>query len=243
MRLHRFYVSQPLGEEVVIEDVPTIKQWLKVFRYTEGDFVILFNGDGYSSTYRLEKASPLSCTLLRTEQSLLSLPNHRSFLFLAVIKKDFFELVVKKATEAGITDIVPLITEHTEKKNLNLARLNTIIKEATEQCGRNDILIVHPPLTWNESFPFLTSRAIASENTYVATLFGKPLQDIVLERISLKVTDSPLPTAFFVGPEGGWSEEEEVVIKEKNFTAISLGKNVLRAETAGIYCALLSSLL
>ncbi len=243
MRLHRFYVSQPLGEEVVIEGSSIIKQWLKVFRYKQGDFVILFNGDGYDYTYTLIASTPSLCTLSLSEKNIVARSSHKSFLFLSVIKKDLFELVVEKATESGVTDIVPLITEHTEKKNLNIERLKTIIKEASEQCGRNDLPVLHNQLTFSNSFSFLVSNNISPENTYITTLFGKPLREVLTTRISSQESTTTSPLAFFVGPEGGWSEDEEEVIKDKHVAAVSLGKTVLRAETAGIYCALLSSIL
>lgn len=243
MRLHRFYVSQPLGEEVVIEDSLTIKQWLKVFRYAVGDFVILFNGDGNDYTYKLTLTSTTTCTLLLSEKRGANLPTHKSFLFISVIKKDLFELVVEKATESGITDIVPLISLHTEKKNLNTDRLHTIIKEATEQCGRNDLLELHDPVTFIESFLFLKEKDIPPRETYVTTLFGEPLQKVLIERLPKESRLSHISTAFFVGPEGGWSEDEERIIKEKKVTAISLGVTVLRAETAGIVCSFLSTVL
>ncbi len=243
MRLHRFYVSQPLGEEVVIEDSLTIKQWLKVFRYSTGDFVILFNGDGNDYTYTLTVTNPASCTLLLSEKKEVGLPSHKSFLFLSVIKKDLFELVVEKATECRITDIVPLISLHTEKKNLNSDRLNTIIKEATEQCGRNDLPILHNPATFIESFIFLEKQGVSPNETYFTSLYGEPLKKVLLRKLEVDANTSLLPTAFFVGPEGGWSESEENVIKEKKVVAISLGTTVLRAETAGIVCSFLSTVL
>jgi 16S rRNA (uracil1498-N3)-methyltransferase len=243
MRLHRFYVSQPLGEEVVIENSLTIKQWLKVFRYEVGDFVILFNGDGYDYTYSLVTTSPSSCMLSLSDKREVTLTSRKSFLFLSVIKKDLFELVTEKATEAGITDIVPLVTEHTEKKNLNTERLHTIIKEATEQCGRNDLPTLHEPTTFADSFSFLKGNNITPENTYVTTLFGAPLRDVLQKRISSEHSNQASPIAFFVGPEGGWSDGEEKAIKDSGVTSVSLGTTVLRAETAGIYCALLSTII
>ena len=243
MRLHRFYVSQPLGEEVVIEDSLTIKQWLKVFRYKVGDFVILFNGDGHDYTYTLTKKAPSSCVLLLSEKRKVCLSSRKSFLFLPIIKKDLFELVVEKATECGITDIVPLITEHTEKKNLNTERLQTIIKEATEQCGRNDLLILHDSLTLKESLSSLAPKKITSENTYITTLFGKHLLEIVTKRIPSREKTLTEATAFFIGPEGGWSDDEENLFETNNYTRISLGVTTLRAETAGIVCSFLSTVL
>lgn len=240
MRLHRFYVSQPLGEEVVIEDVSTIKQWLKVFRYREGDFVILFNGDGYNYTYRLQTTSQTSCSLLQTEKLISYAPSRKSFIFLSIIKKDLFELVVEKATECGITDVVPIIVTHTEKKNLDSVRLEKIIKEASEQSGRGSLLTLHAPQTLTEALLTLPTYGVTPESTYIATLLGKPSREILMRKDN---TSREKPCAFFIGPEGGWSDEEEKVFINNKYTSISLGETVLRAETAGITCAILASLL
>ena len=144
MRLHRFYVSQPLGEEVVIEDSLTIKQWLKVFRYDVGDFVILFNGDGYDYSYSLQTITKQSCTLARKKHDVSYLPTKKITLCLSLIKKDNFELVVQKATELGVSTIIPIITSRSEKKNLSFERLEKIVREASEQCGRGDIPMIKP---------------------------------------------------------------------------------------------------
>jgi 16S rRNA (uracil1498-N3)-methyltransferase len=239
MRLHRFYVSQPLGEVVVIEDVPTIKQWVKVFRYKTNSFVVLFNGDGFDYTYRLEKVSTTICSLSLMKKEFIKESKRRSFLFISIIKKDLFELVVEKATEHGVTDIIPILTEYTEKKNLNGVRLQTIIKEASEQSGRNSLLTLHETQTLNDSFVLIKKLGIATENTYITTLFGLNIQD----SIKNNPTDREGNVAFFIGPEGGWSEQEEKLFIEQRHTRISLGETVLRAETAGIACALLSSII
>ena len=241
MRLHRFYVSQPLGEEVVIEDVSIIKQWLKVFRYTIGDFVVLFNGDNVDYTYELTLTSPSSCTLIQKEKNISTHTTRRSFIFLSVIKKDLFELVVEKAVEHGITDIVPLFSEHTEKKNLNFDRLRSIIKEATEQSGRTSLLQVHDTCTFDEATAMIPTFGIASAGTYVATLQGENIKNLLLTKMD--VTEPSTPVAFFVGPEGGWSDSEENKFVDEKYTRFSFGSTVLRAETAGIACALLSTLI
>lgn len=240
MRLHRFYVSQPLGEVVVTKDVSIIKQWLKVFRYTEGNSVILFNGDGNNVTYQLTETSSTSCSLKRTSTSPSFIPIRKSFIFISLIKKDLFELVVEKATECGITDIVPILTDHTEKKNIDINRLEIISKEASEQSGRGDIVIIHPTHQLKEAF-LLASSEVSPDNIYVTTLFGKKVADCVQEKN--QTSERTNSVAFFVGPEGGWSPEEEVFFEREPCARISLGETTLRAETAGITCAILSSLL
>jgi RsmE family RNA methyltransferase len=138
---------------------------------------------------------------------------------------------------------VPLITEHTEKKNLNTKRLHTIIKEASEQCGRNNLLILHSPLTLEDSFSSLTLKGITHNNTYITTLFGKPLLEVLTKRISSQEKILTKTTAFFIGPEGGWSDDEEKLFETNSYTRISLGVTTLRAETTGIVCSFLSTVL
>ncbi len=239
MRLHRFYVSQPLGEEVVTTDVSLLNQWTKVFRYTLNDTVILFNGDGSDYHYSFSDITKKSCSLTPLQKEKAYIPKRKSFLFLSLIKKDNFELVVQKAVECGVTDIVPIIAERTEKKNLDFRRLHTISIEASEQSGRGDILTIHETVSLQEAFTFLKEKAIPEKGTYITTLEGTPIASL----FESTRESSSSPVAFFVGPEGGWSTEEEAFFKETPYCKISFGETVLRAETAGITCGLLSMLL
>ena len=224
MRLHRFYVEQPLGEEVVIDDVSLIKQWTKVFRYAAGDSVVLFNGDGRDITYVLKNTGNKQCLLSFSSSTASYIPTKKITLFLSLIKKDNFELVVQKATELGVTTIVPLISERSEKKNLNEERLCRIAMEASEQCGRGDQPHISTIKTLNEAFHTLT------ENTsrLVLQMNGEQITTVIQKHTN----DNPI--CFFIGPEGGWSTEEEELFKKHNFKLVSLGNTVLRAETAAI---------
>ncbi len=238
MRLHRFNVVQPLGEEVVIDEVSLINQWTKVFRYTVGDFVILFNGDGYDYCYSLTSVSKNSCILRKESSSPSIVTAKKTYLYLAIIKKDHFELVAQKATELGITDIVPLITERTERKPLDLRRLSLITKEAAEQSGRGDVLTLHEPISLHNITEELLKYGVSKERTFATTLLGKPVWEVLL--------DSPMrsdkPCAFIIGPEGGWTENEEKFLETNSFVRISFGPMTLRAETAAIVSSFLSTL-
>lgn len=219
MRLHRFYVTQPLGEEVVVDDDSLVKQWVKVFRYQEGDLVILFNGDGHEHLYRLNEITRTTCMLLREESHPSYIPPHKSYLFLAIIKKDLFELAVEKATECGVTHIIPVLSSRTEKKNLDTVRLSRILKEASEQSGRGDIPTLENPMDIATALAYATS---VTKTIYAGSLYGKPLTTI-----------EKGDKACFIGPEGGWTDEEERLFTT-TCIPVSFGKTVLRAETAAI---------
>jgi 16S rRNA (uracil1498-N3)-methyltransferase len=225
MRLHRFYVEQPLGEEVVVHDVSIIKQWTKVFRYHVEDSVILFNGDGNDVTFSISSISQKEITLLRKQIHASYIPRKKVTLFLSIIKKDNFELVVQKATELGVSVIIPILSARSEKKNLNIERLEAIATEASEQCGRGDVPAISPITS-------LTSvlDTMACDVSYVLQMGGRSIlhQDI---QDSFKKTQS---IGLFIGPEGGWSPEEELLFKEKGINPLKLGETVLRAETAAI---------
>ena len=236
MRLHRFYVSQPLGEDVVINDVSIIKQWSKVFRYTIGDFVILFNGNGDDITFSISSLVAKECKLTRVDTASSYIPSKKITLYLSCIKKDNFELVVQKATELGITTIVPIISERSEKKNLNEGRLIKIAIEASEQCSRGDIPSISTIVSLEKALKSL--QTTKDTFSFVLQIGGTPIREVSIQE---KITSSASGT-IFIGPEGGWSPEEESLFTESGITSISLGQTVLRAETAAIVACTFTSL-
>ncbi|MBP6948987.1 MAG: 16S rRNA (uracil(1498)-N(3))-methyltransferase [Candidatus Pacebacteria bacterium] len=223
MRLHRFYVSQPLGEEVVIENVSILKQWLKVFRYTKNDSVILFNGDGFDVTYTIEEITLQKGILVQNSKLASYIPTKKIKLYLSLIKKDNFEFVVQKATELEVSEIIPVLSERSEKKNLNKERLIKIATEASEQCGRGDVPTISDILTLKKALETMHKN----EDTFVLQMNG-----INISETRTKNTSNTI--SLFIGPEGGWSVVEEELFKNMNIVSISLGNTVLRAETASI---------
>lgn len=217
MRLHRFYVQQPLGEAVHIDDRELVHQWSSVFRYTQGDSVLLFSlaSPSYDYEYQITDISKTSATLLFVSKKPNVLPTSPSTLYMALVKKDTFETVARQATEMMITDIVPVIAARSEKKNLNLERLSAIIREAAEQCGRGDVPKLHTITTFKEA-------AISADSSHVIFDIGGS-------------TDQADPvSAIWIGPEGGWTTEEIAALNERGVGVRSLGASVLKADTAAI---------
>jgi 16S rRNA (uracil1498-N3)-methyltransferase len=231
MRLHRFKVSQPLGEEVVIDAVSLIDQWRKVFRYDEGQEVILFNGDGFEVVYSISLISKSSCTLRLISKSIGNVPHKETHLFLCLIKKDNVELVIQKAVELGVTHIHLITSERVEKKHVSYERLAVIANEALEQCGRADSVAIFEAVSLIEAL----AHSHDTLKCFILHMDGQPLLDTVS-----RVDSDARPCAYFIGPEGGWSPSELSLFEVQNVLRVSLSKQVLRAETAAIACATLA---
>ncbi len=227
MRLHRFYIETPIeGKSFDISDRDLVHQWKNVFRYNVGSQVILFNGSGTDYLCMISGIRSLGATLgvIREIKKEDSIPMKNIWLCMALIKKDNFELVAQKVTELGVTNIIPILCEHSEKKKINTERLRKIVVEASEQSGRGDVPKIHPLTTLEDLF---NSGALPQEKIVLSTENG-----ITFDKY--KTTTNHQSIAVFVGPEGGFSPKEMAFFKNYNVREISLGSNILRAETAAI---------
>lgn len=225
MRVHRFYTATPIKEtKFDITDRDMLHQWKSVFRYNVGSQVILFDGSGVDYLCMITSIRNLGATVEVIENKEVSMKRNNVYLCMAMIKKDNFELVTQKVTEIGVTHIVPILCEHSEKKKLNMERLNKIVLEASEQSGRGDIPTVHDIQTLEEVF----QKGILPQEKIVLHPEGKTLKKYFEGLNQVK------SFAVFVGPEGGFSPKEIELLKSYNVPAVTLGSQILRAETAAI---------
>lgn len=228
MRLHRFFVSQPLGEDVVIDTVSLIDQWKKVFRYTAGQEVILFNGDGFEVVYEIKELSKSQASLERKRTDTGVVPKKSISLYVSLIKKDNVELLTQKAVELGVSSIHFIVSSRVEKRHISFERLRIIATEALEQCLRADTFTIHEPVS-------LEAALASTENVsrFVLQMGGEPFLEATRK-------SNGHPQVFFVGPEGGWSPEDLALFNNHSVPAVSLSHHVLRAETSAIACATLA---
>jgi 16S rRNA (uracil1498-N3)-methyltransferase len=230
MRLHRFYIEQEIPQEgeITLADPELIHQMVNVFRFKISDKVILFDGRGseFEAEIMTTSKKEISFKILKSSQGVSSalggdsLASKNVSLYLALIKKGNFELAVEKCTEVGVAEIHPIISERSEKKDLNIERLNKIVKEASEQSGRLTLPKVYDVKSLEEA----VTQVVNEGKVCVAFDPGGEKHNLV----------SQDNIAIFVGPEGGWSDAELDVFKKNKFKTVSIGENVLRAETAAI---------
>lgn len=228
MRLHRFYINQEIkkGTEVKILNPELIFQWTKIFRLGGSDRVIIFNGNGsdFEGYFKV----------LNREEAILVIDKERKIknklpvelhIFQSIIKKDNFELVVEKCTEIGATAFHPVLSERSEKKDLNIQRLKKIATEAAEQSGRGTIPEIYEPTdlkTAIENFEGLPGQG----QIFAMDFDGEELK-------SIKFTKGK-KIGILIGPEGGWTENERDLFDHYNIGTFSLGSQILRSETASI---------
>ena len=190
-----------------------------VMRRAVGDPVRLFNGrDGEHAaciaTLRKDRLSFSTGTRLRP---LLAEPD--VWLVFAVLKRDATDLVVQKATELGVSAILPVFCARTNAARVNVERLCAIAMEAAEQSERLTVPLVHEPVDLFDllgDWPAQRRLAAAIERSTAPGL-------------------APGPGALLVGPEGGFTPRELDLLGSAPFIEpVSLGGRVLRAETAAI---------
>jgi 16S rRNA (uracil1498-N3)-methyltransferase len=192
-------------------------------------------------------------TLHEELQADAALPIH---LLLAVFKFDRFEWAIEKATELGVTRITPVLAQRTEKhlalaSEKRAARWRRIALESAKQSRRSDVpqLLDPTPLTAALARESASLRILLSETEQtlsLATALGTPHLDSEMWDLA---TNSRVPhpsqsyrdgweveneLSLAIGPEGGWTHEEISLFAQHNWTAVTLGPRILRAETAAI---------
>lgn len=218
----RLFVEEDLEEGKVISlDEKKAHYLIHVMRCEVGGEVSLFNGkDGEFQSEILQEAKK-KFALKIVEKTKDFLPTQPCVLCPAIIKKENMDFVLQKATELGVSEIFPVITDRTVVRNFNLERAKSIVAEAAEQSERLDCPIVHEPTVLIDLFKKLPEEATVfflserGETTYQKTDIKTPV--------------------FLIGPEGGFTPKEVQYIEMRQNTAtLHLGTTILRAETASI---------
>jgi 16S rRNA (uracil1498-N3)-methyltransferase len=213
-------------KEVVLPLDSLVNQLQNVFRLKLGDEVILFDNSGFDflvSIARYEKDA-VSFSIIKSIPNNI-LPARETYLFASLVKKDNFEWIIQKSTELGVSHIVPLISNRTEKKDLNVERARKIITEAAEQSGRGTLPILHEMIELEKALHKYTHIKSIAWHTQGQKFVSQDISDIA---------------GAYIGPEGGWTPVEEELFKNHGVQIRSLGPQILRSETAVI--AVLSQL-
>lgn len=225
-QLRRFFVLPSEIEGNKAEIRSEYNHIAKVLRARVGDRYVICCGDGMDRVCQVTGVTADTAYLDVVDSYVNSAESKQAItLFQGVIKGDGMDYVVQKAVELGTIEIVPFTSQYTvaECKGGKAERLTKIAKEAVKQCGRARLVTVSEQI----SFKQLTERLSGFEQAlFCDERGGKPL-------LSVYKMDAK-NAAIVVGSEGGFSENEQEML-QKVAQSVSLGKRILKAETASLY--------
>lgn len=242
--MQHFFVepSRIVGNEIRItgEDVGHIR---RVLRMKEGEELSVGNGID-DTEYRCQidhfTDDEVVCKIRFIKEEGVELPA-KIYLFQGLPKSDKMELVVQKAVELGVYEIIPVATKRAvvklddKKAKSKVARWQAVSEAAAKQSKRAVVPRVHDLMTMQEAvayakgmdakaIPYELSRGMEATREWLA---------FAADTVS-SAEDNAASIAIFIGPEGGFEESEIELAKETGITPISLGRRILRTETAGL---------
>lgn len=225
------YFSQEKDGNCLILDFSEIHHIKNVMRYQKGDKIeCIFEEKLYV------------CKIISPSQNLVEIieelkDNNESdidiTIAIALVKEQKMDLILQKLTELGVTRIIPVAMERSVVK-LDAAkflkkkvRWQRIVKEAAEQSKRNKI----PEIT--ELYSIDDLKNINSYHKFICST--KCPENLINDYLQKSLDYATI--TFVIGPEGGISEKEECLLEENGFIRVSLGRRIMRVETAAIYVA------
>ncbi len=237
MRQHRIYHPNDLSPAKIDElNDKAAHHVAKVLRLKTGEVLTLFDGQGRECLASIKSVSKNKVTVVMDEvidcQRESPLGIH---LAQGLSKGERMDVVVQKATELGVKSFTPLISERSvvkldeKRMQKKLMHWQGIVISASEQCGRNQLMTIHPPLKLSQ---WLQSE-IGHHSLILSPSAKTSFHDISINNTSV---------SLMIGPEGGFSESEIEEALSAKAQALSLGPRILRTETAAIaVCAILQS--
>ena len=227
MARRRFFVDSVHSGQASIAG-PDAHHLTRVLRVEPGQkFELSDNQNVYLAKVETARKDLVSFAILERMET--PRPPLRSALLAALIKFDRFEWIIEKATELGVERFVPVETERTEKglaaaAGKRLARWRRIAREASEQSRRTRLPEIDAPLHLSAALTFGADvRYVLEEQCAPPVLSQLPAERHREDRV-----------AVLTGPEGGWTERERSAIAAAGWKPVSLGPEILRAETAAI---------
>jgi 16S rRNA (uracil1498-N3)-methyltransferase len=216
----RFYmgVDPEEGEEIFLS-FEQAHHAINVLRLSAGDVVRIFNS---REEWNCEIVDVKKRSLKRVSLFRKSKPEKGPAIACSLINPKRFDFLLEKVTELGASEIIPIISQYAQYKDLNLRKAEQKIIQACEQCGRFSVPLLKKTTKLED---FLLKCSIDCKILVGDEKFsGSKLEDIMEEK-----------SVFLVGPEGGFSDEEYNLFDAcKNLRKFSIGTNILKSETAAI---------
>ena len=235
--MHRFFIPpENIHTDQIEFNGKCAHQIARVLRLKEGDVCIALNNLGNEVAGRLEQVSPDKCLARVIEKRSADEPHVTLLMMLCLTQREKFEWMLQKCTEIGAAGFLPVISQRSlvQGKTETLAkyeRWQMILKEAAEQSGRGMIPQLLPPANLKEA-------VMNTRDEYALRLI--PWEDEKQTGIKTMLREgNPAQVALLIGPEGGFSAEEVETATDAGFLRVTLGRRILRMETAAVVSAAL----
>jgi len=232
--MHRCYIEPARWTDARIRPSSEEEHHLKdVLRASDGDVVVVFDGAGREAQARVVSASPgiFLDVVPGTQQT--QRPSCSVALYQAVLKGPRMDFLVEKATELGVTAIVPLLTERVvvrvagERREDRRQRWERVARAAAKQCGHNVVPEIRPIAALAEALDVLGAHDLV--------LAGSLADDAVGIKTQLEQVGEASRIAILIGPEGDFTPGEMAQCVAAGATGVNLGPRTLRAETAALF--------
>lgn len=231
--MKRFYLNQPLDSLDIINASDEIVRHINVLRLKKYETIELFDGNNQSVTAVIADITRKSVqfkTVGVVKKHINQLP--QIILAVALVANDKMDIIVAKAVELGITNIVPIYSERSarlvdDRIDNRLSHWQNIIISSCCQCGQNQLPVISTPISLEMLHKTHNPDLKIIMHPYRDNMDKQKLQP---ETISSNPNDALL----LVGPEGGFTDFEVQMAIKNNYMSLQLGSLILRAETAAI---------
>lgn len=242
--MHRFFVPKDAFQaESVVFPEESANQIRRVLRLRDGERVAALDGDGRAVEVSVSTVGKTVIGKIERDLPTDHEVLYRLTLLAPLTRREKFEYLLQKCTEAGVTRFLPTVSERSLVQDPRDAdekrtRWEKILKEAAEQSSRDRV----PELM--NAMQLRDALTIQAASEAIKLLFweeadaGSAIRDVFAERVSAApVTDVLLA----VGPEGGYSEAEAAFARDHGWRIVSLGKRIFRMETAALASVILTN--
>lgn len=218
--MHAFYCEkiEAAGDIVTLERMES-DHLFKTLRGRVGDVVMLLDGKGKSAMAEIVEGKALRVNEIKIHEA----PAKDIYLFMAAPRKQKLDQILKQATELGVKGIAIMHCDFSVALPEGSSRWETILLEACKQSNNPFIPEILPVMKFQEALNYI-------EKNQIVGIFG----DVEESKESLSASENMKKFAFFVGPEGGFSDKEISQMRSNGFVGLNLGPYILRLETAAV---------
>jgi 16S rRNA (uracil1498-N3)-methyltransferase len=223
-----FFFVEDLNEKTIVLDEDTSKH-IHVLRMQKDDEILLTDGKGKKAKASIVDDNRKKCVVEVSSIETETERKRKIVIGISLIKNSSrFEWFLEKATEIGVSEIIPLICSRTGREKFRFDRMQNILISAMLQSQQCWLPVLHEPTEFEKAIQFSVEQKFIAhcEETHKQSLTSQPLNNSTSQLI-------------LIGPEGDFAHEEIELALKNNFSPVALGNTRLRTETAGIVAATL----